>query len=157
MFWPSGTSPKTPLVYTMPPSPSSSRGYVYPPIGIRTTNEASNHSRVALPVAHVSAILHCALAEGQSSSGMGRPIGGEYSPKENTYETDGAQYKLHILTLTGDHLATFAPRPDPGFGIRTVAWHPTGAFIAVGGWDDKVRLRSLPSFPPAHRYHRFTY
>jgi WD40 repeat protein len=33
---------------------------------------------------------------------------------------------------------TFSPEPDPGFGIRNAAWHPTGMFIAVGGCDDKV-------------------
>lgn len=27
-----------------------------------------------------------------------------------------------------------------GLGIRTVRWHPSGDWIAVGGWDGKVRL-----------------
>jgi hypothetical protein len=43
------------------------------------------------------------------------------------------------VTLAGDHLTTFSPVPDPGFGIRKVSWHPSGMFLAVGGWDDKVR------------------
>lgn len=35
-----------------------------------------------------------------------------------------------------------------GLGIRKVEWHPTGDWIAVGGWDGKVserrrRLRAL--------------
>jgi hypothetical protein len=38
----------------------------------------------------------------------------------------------------GDILGTFSPDPDPGFGIRRVAWHPNGMFLAVGGWDDKA-------------------
>jgi hypothetical protein len=29
---------------------------------------------------------------------------------------------------------------DPGLGIRTTAWAPGGRFIAVGGWDGKVRV-----------------
>lgn len=33
---------------------------------------------------------------------------------------------------------SFSPIEDPGFGVRCVAWHPTGAYLAVGGWDDKV-------------------
>ncbi|KAF9569883.1 WD40 repeat-like protein [Agrocybe pediades] len=49
-------------------------------------------------------------------------------------------YKLHVLTLTGNLLTTFSPLPDPGFGIKNVAWHPTGTFLAVGGWDDKVHI-----------------
>ncbi|EMD35848.1 hypothetical protein CERSUDRAFT_124462 [Gelatoporia subvermispora B] len=50
------------------------------------------------------------------------------------------EYKLHIMTLSGTHLSTFAPEPDPGFGIRTVAWHPNGMYLAVGGCDDKIHI-----------------
>ncbi|KAF9455040.1 YVTN repeat-like/Quino protein amine dehydrogenase [Macrolepiota fuliginosa MF-IS2] len=49
-------------------------------------------------------------------------------------------YKLHVLTLAGNLLATFSPEPDPGFGIRNVAWHPNGMFLAVGGWDDRIHI-----------------
>jgi hypothetical protein len=45
------------------------------------------------------------------------------------------------VTLAGDLQATFTPDPDPGFGIRNAVWHPSGMFLAVGGWDDKVQLR----------------
>ncbi|PPQ63010.1 hypothetical protein CVT24_006116 [Panaeolus cyanescens] len=48
------------------------------------------------------------------------------------------RYKLHVVSLAGDLLTTFSPYPDPILGIRKVAWHPSGTFIAVGGWDDKV-------------------
>ncbi|KAG6336125.1 hypothetical protein ID866_2963 [Astraeus odoratus] len=48
------------------------------------------------------------------------------------------EYKLHVVSLAGDTQGTFSPTPDPGFGIRMATWHPTGMFIAVGGWDDKV-------------------
>ncbi|PPQ67059.1 hypothetical protein CVT25_005660 [Psilocybe cyanescens] len=50
------------------------------------------------------------------------------------------EYKLYIMTLTGDILASFGPSVDPGFGIRSVAWHPTGSFLAVGGWDEKIYI-----------------
>ncbi|KAL0951356.1 hypothetical protein HGRIS_008060 [Hohenbuehelia grisea] len=50
------------------------------------------------------------------------------------------EYKLHIFTLAGDKLASFSPEPDPGFGIRCAAWHPSGAFLAVGGYDDKIHI-----------------
>ncbi|KAH9486623.1 WD repeat-containing protein WRAP73 [Psilocybe cubensis] len=50
------------------------------------------------------------------------------------------EYKLYIMTLTGDTLASFVPPVDPGLGVRTVAWHPSGSFLAVGGWDDKVYI-----------------
>ena len=47
------------------------------------------------------------------------------------------------MSLAGDLQATFTPDPDPGFGIRNAVWHPSGMFIAVGGWDDKVQLRII--------------
>ncbi|KAF8973707.1 WD repeat-containing protein 8 [Flammula alnicola] len=37
------------------------------------------------------------------------------------------EYKLHVVTLTGDILTS-------------VAWHPSGVFLALGGWDDKIRI-----------------
>ncbi|KAJ6574989.1 YVTN repeat-like/Quino protein amine dehydrogenase [Mycena capillaripes] len=53
------------------------------------------------------------------------------------------EYKLYILSLVGDILGTFSPDPDPGFGIRRVAWHPSGMFLAIGGWDDKIHILDL--------------
>lgn len=50
------------------------------------------------------------------------------------------EYKLHILSLAGDVQGTFSPKPNPGFGVRNVAWHPTGMFLAVAGWDDKIHI-----------------
>ncbi|RPD56789.1 WD repeat-containing protein 8 [Lentinus tigrinus ALCF2SS1-7] len=50
------------------------------------------------------------------------------------------EYKLYIVTLAGNVVGTFSPEPDPGFGIRSVAWHPSGMFLAVAGADDKVHI-----------------
>ncbi|KAF5369078.1 hypothetical protein D9758_003053 [Tetrapyrgos nigripes] len=50
------------------------------------------------------------------------------------------EYKLHILTLAGNILSSFTPNPEPTLGIRDVAWHPSGVFIAVGGYDDKIHI-----------------
>ncbi|KAL5534433.1 hypothetical protein ACEPAG_895 [Sanghuangporus baumii] len=50
------------------------------------------------------------------------------------------EFKLCILTLTGTLLSTFTPDPDPGLGIRCVSWHPSGSFLAVGGFTDKIYL-----------------
>jgi len=49
------------------------------------------------------------------------------------------EYKLFIVTLAGTLLTTFTPKPEPNLGVRCVAWHPSGVFVAVGGYDDKVR------------------
>ncbi|KAG1842729.1 hypothetical protein F4604DRAFT_1689825 [Suillus subluteus] len=40
----------------------------------------------------------------------------------------------------GDVQGTFSPKPDPGFGIHNAAWHPTGMFLAVAGWDNKIYI-----------------
>lgn len=50
------------------------------------------------------------------------------------------EYRLYVLSLMGDIQGTFSPNVDPGFGIRNATWHPTGMFIAVGGWDDKIYI-----------------
>ena len=50
-----------------------------------------------------------------------------------------------MLTLSGDLLTSFSPFPNPGFGIRNVAWHPTGVFLALGGWEEKVDRRFMLS------------
>lgn len=47
-----------------------------------------------------------------------------------------------MLTPAGNVLTTFTPESDPGLGIRNVAWHPNGMFLAVGGWDDRVCFAS---------------
>ncbi|KIK70863.1 hypothetical protein GYMLUDRAFT_974661 [Collybiopsis luxurians FD-317 M1] len=58
------------------------------------------------------------------------------------------EYKLYILTLAGHCLKKFAPEPEPVLGIRTVAWHPSGVFLAVAGWDDKVYILDALSWSP---------
>ncbi|KAF8508111.1 WD repeat-containing protein 8 [Gautieria morchelliformis] len=53
-------------------------------------------------------------------------------------------YKLYILTLAGHLLATFVPEQEPALGVRSVVWHPSGSFLAVAGYDDKIHtLNSL--------------
>lgn len=74
------------------------------------------------------------------------------------------QYSLSILLPPlPNPLATFPPPPTPaalsplidplpssasssrtaealGLGVRAVAWHPSGRWLAVGGWDGSVRV-----------------
>ncbi|KAK7034731.1 hypothetical protein VNI00_012138 [Paramarasmius palmivorus] len=59
------------------------------------------------------------------------------------------QYKLHIITLAGKLLASFTPDPEPTLGIREVAWHPTGVFLAVAGWDDRIYILDSMTWAPA--------
>ncbi|TFK56980.1 WD repeat-containing protein 8 [Heliocybe sulcata] len=58
------------------------------------------------------------------------------------------EYKLYILTLAGDLIASFAPDPDPGLGIRSLAWYPSGMFLASGGYDEKIYILDSLSWLP---------
>nr|XP_019050751.1 hypothetical protein I302_01193 [Kwoniella bestiolae CBS 10118]OCF29681.1 hypothetical protein I302_01193 [Kwoniella bestiolae CBS 10118] len=59
-------------------------------------------------------------------------------------------YSIYIHSPLGPILAhfdhtspTFSPMStaeDPGLGIRTVTWAPGGRWLALGGWDGKVRI-----------------
>ena len=57
------------------------------------------------------------------------------------------QYSLHVHSPLGPHLthfspssSTFIPSEDPGMGIRSIAWTPGGRWIALGGFDGRVRV-----------------
>lgn len=50
------------------------------------------------------------------------------------------EFRLHIVTLAGSVVSSFSPDVDPGFGVRCVAWHPTGSLLAVAGRDNKVHI-----------------
>ncbi|KAI9445082.1 YVTN repeat-like/Quino protein amine dehydrogenase [Lactarius indigo] len=50
------------------------------------------------------------------------------------------EYRLFVLSLVGDVLGSFKPDPDPVFGIRNVVWHPSGMFLVVNGWDNKIHI-----------------
>ncbi|KAK7694908.1 hypothetical protein QCA50_002096 [Cerrena zonata] len=58
------------------------------------------------------------------------------------------EYKIYILSLSGLVAGSFTPDPDPGYGIRCVSWHPTGFFLAVGGYDDKIYLLERLTWEP---------
>ena len=52
-------------------------------------------------------------------------------------------YRLFLYTLDGECVSSYIPYPEPhsyGLGLRSVSWSPTGQFLAVGGYDQKLRL-----------------
>ncbi|PFH54782.1 hypothetical protein AMATHDRAFT_72548 [Amanita thiersii Skay4041] len=59
------------------------------------------------------------------------------------------EFRVHIVTLTGDKLGSFSPESDPGLGIRHVTWHPSGTFLAVGGCNDKIYILDSSTWSPA--------
>jgi len=48
-------------------------------------------------------------------------------------------YKLFIYTVDGRCLTTYKPY-EFGLGIKSVAWSPTSQFLAVGSYDQKLRI-----------------
>ncbi|KAF6766529.1 WD repeat-containing protein 8 [Ephemerocybe angulata] len=58
------------------------------------------------------------------------------------------EYKLCILTLAGDLLATFTPDPDPGFGVHildSLTWSPAASLELTSRIPSTVRTWREPS------------
>lgn len=54
-----------------------------------------------------------------------------------------SQYAMHIFSPDGRLLHSYtptSPNTGSGLGIRTVAWHTSGRFLAIGGYDDNVKI-----------------
>lgn len=59
------------------------------------------------------------------------------------------QYSLHIHSPLGPHLSTFSPAApsfsltnaeDPGLGIQSIVWSPSGRWLLMVGFDSRVRV-----------------
>jgi WD40 repeat protein len=62
-----------------------------------------------------------------------------------------SDYKLLIYTPDGTNVAPFVAYKT-GLGIKTVTWSPTGALIAIGSYDHKVRLLSHLGWVPIYEF-----
>lgn len=54
-----------------------------------------------------------------------------------------SQYGLYIYSPTGRLIHQHVLDQKNGLlglGIKRVIWHPSGRFLAVGGFDDKIRI-----------------
>ncbi|KAK7071614.1 WD repeat-containing protein wrap73 [Halocaridina rubra] len=49
------------------------------------------------------------------------------------------EYKVLIYSLSGHCLASYSAY-QWSLGVKTVAWSPTGQFLAIGSYDQKIRL-----------------
>ncbi|XP_071527988.1 WD repeat-containing protein WRAP73-like isoform X2 [Panulirus ornatus] len=62
------------------------------------------------------------------------------------------EYKIHIYSLSGHCLVTYSAY-QWSLGIKGIAWSPSGQFLAIGSYDQKVRLmnhltwRIIADFP----------
>ncbi|KAF1995624.1 WD40 repeat-like protein [Amniculicola lignicola CBS 123094] len=87
-------------------------------------------------------------AQGLKWSGDGRWIA--------VWDAQGVGYRLDVYTADG-HLYRTIARETPmeynefgieGLGIKSVEWVPGGEYLAVGGWDRRVRILSTRTFAP---------
>ena len=47
---------------------------------------------------------------------------------------------LHSFTPTSHSFSPFSSTEDPGLGVRSAVWAPGGRWLALGGWDGRVRI-----------------
>ncbi|ORY13390.1 hypothetical protein BCR34DRAFT_586540 [Clohesyomyces aquaticus] len=73
------------------------------------------------------------------------------------WDSPGSGYNLHVYTADG-HLYRSMQREASamvsefeieGLGIKTTEWLPGNEYLAVGGWDRRVRMLSTRTFTPA--------
>ncbi|KAI8870828.1 YVTN repeat-like/Quino protein amine dehydrogenase [Ramicandelaber brevisporus] len=55
-------------------------------------------------------------------------------------------YKVHVYTPLGVHKGSYSA--SDGMGIRVLKWSPTSHFIAVGGYDQRIRLLNHYTWKP---------
>ncbi|KAI8817774.1 uncharacterized protein EV422DRAFT_590168 [Fimicolochytrium jonesii] len=61
------------------------------------------------------------------------------------------EYKVYIHHPDGRLAGTYSAY-DSGLGIKTVQWSPSGQFLAVGSYDQKVRLLNYYTWKPILEY-----
>ncbi|KAH7109841.1 quinon protein alcohol dehydrogenase-like superfamily [Dendryphion nanum] len=74
------------------------------------------------------------------------------------WDSPSTGYNLHIYTADGHLFRTLTREPLPpdesrdwsieGLGIKSVEWVPGGRWLAIGGWDRRVRILSTQTFAP---------
>lgn len=72
------------------------------------------------------------------------------------WDAASAGYKLCIYTADGHLYRTITREPADeasewsieGLGIKTVEWVPGNTWLAIGGWDRRVRILSTKTFAP---------
>lgn len=72
------------------------------------------------------------------------------------WDAASSGYHLHIYTADGHLYRTIAREPSDemdtwafdGLGIKSVEWAPGNQWLAVGGWDRRVRILSTRTFAP---------
>lgn len=73
------------------------------------------------------------------------------------WDAASSGYHLHIYTADGHLYRTIARETNEehdkwgveGLGIKSVEWVPGNQWLAVGGWDRRVRILSTRTFSPA--------
>jgi len=67
------------------------------------------------------------------------------------WDTPSIGYRVHIYTAAGDLYRIYSGDQTDGeveLGVRSVSWSPSGEYLAIGGYDRRVRLLSTRTFSP---------
>jgi len=67
------------------------------------------------------------------------------------WDTPSAGYRVYIYTAAGDLYRIYRgdqPDGEIELGVRNVSWSPSGDYLAIGGFDRRVRLLSTRTFSP---------
>lgn len=65
-------------------------------------------------------------------------------------------YALHVYAMDGLCLVTYSPYShmyEFGLGIKSVSWSPTGQFLAIGSFDETVRMLNNITWKPVAEHH----
>jgi len=67
------------------------------------------------------------------------------------WDTPSIGYRVHIYTAAGDLYRIYSGDQTDGeveLGVRSVSWSPSSDYLAIGGYDRRVRLLSTRTFSP---------
>ncbi|KAF2203461.1 TolB, C-terminal domain-containing protein [Delitschia confertaspora ATCC 74209] len=69
------------------------------------------------------------------------------------WDSPGAGYKVYVYTADGHLYRTvggdLAEGDIEGLGVKSVEWVPGNQYLAVGGWDRRVRMFGCKTFSPS--------
>lgn len=88
-------------------------------------------------------------------------VGIKWSPQGNVLciWDSCLDYQIYLYTMDGHCVGSYSAYGDItefGLGVKSISWSPTGQFLAVGSFDEKVRLLNHITWKTIAEYHHPT-